>query len=73
VLFVNPRDKLKTKCPEVYQLLACQPMRRQGGHLRFLIQIKSNNTWSAPHKEHVFGLDPCSGFSEVVGNVSTTV
>jgi len=35
VLFVNPREKVKPKCPQDYKLLVYQPIRGQGGHLGF--------------------------------------
>jgi len=32
----------------------CQPIRGQGTDVEFQIGFKSNNTWSGPHKEHVW-------------------
>jgi len=32
----------------------CQSIRGQGGHIGFWIDLKSNNTWSGPHKEHLW-------------------
>jgi len=29
----------------------CQPIRDQGGHIEFGIDLKTNNTWSGLHKE----------------------
>jgi len=31
-----------------------QPIRGQGGHIEFRIDLKSNNTWLGPQKEHVW-------------------
>jgi len=32
----------------------CQPIRSQGGHIEFRFDLKSNNTWSGPHKKHLW-------------------
>jgi len=36
------------------RLKMCQPIKGQGGHVRFQIGFKSNNTWSGPRKEHLW-------------------
>jgi len=44
---VDPVRNLKKKF-KMYQ-----PIRGQGSHIGFQIGLKSNNTWSGPHKEHM--------------------
>jgi len=41
------RKKIKTTCPIDYQFLVFQPIK---GHIGFRIDLKSNSTWSRPHK-----------------------
>jgi len=36
------------------KLKICQPVRDQGGHVGFWNCLKSSNTWSGPHKEHLW-------------------
>jgi len=36
------------------KLKMCQQIRGQGDHTRFLIDLKSDNTCSGPHKEHMW-------------------
>jgi len=31
----------------------CQPIRVQGSHIEFRIDLRSNNTWLEPHREHL--------------------
>jgi len=32
----------------------CQPIRGHGGHIGFRIGLKSNNSWSEPHKAYLW-------------------
>jgi len=32
----------------------CQSIRGQGGHIGFQVDLRSNNTWSGAHKEHLW-------------------
>jgi len=43
MLFVIPRDQLKQNILKIIK----------GGHLGYMSHIEPNNTWSAPHKEHL--------------------
>jgi len=49
-----------------------QPIRGQDGHVGFRIHLKSNNTWSGPHKEYLWQVWswPFSRSLEEVQNVS---
>jgi len=86
VLFENPIEKLKTKCPKDDQLfvchpkddqlLVCQPTGGQDSHLGSPIYSKSNSTLSGPHTEHLcakFGVDSCSRSWEEDENVSANL
>jgi len=38
------KEKVQTKCPNDYQLPVYQQIKGKGGHIGFLIHMKSNNT-----------------------------
>jgi len=71
--FLNPREKLKTKCQDK-QLLVCQPIRGLGSHLGFWIdKLKKVTTIGLDLIRNIcakFGVDRCSSSWEEVINVS---
>jgi len=61
VLFVNPREKLKTTCLKDDQIV-CQPIRSKGGHIGFWIHLKIIKLGLDLSRNicNKFGVDPCS-------------